>query len=679
MAKYFLPNKVFISPIQYAHTRNLFLISMSIVYTFAFASLYWQQPGLYSDNGILPLRVQIQQQEKIQLFIVKLANFFKWTPFRIMECVLLLSIFLSSLMIIFKCLRTSFTFTMLWFAYYSCFQVAGQFLYFQWDTLLLEAGFLTIFVAPMRLLYLKRKQTEDFLYQDRITLWLIRWLAFRLLFASGIVKLTGGDKTWWSLTATTIHYQSQCIPTPLAYYAHHTPVWLHKLSTALVYIFMSGTGILFFSPFRIHRLIACVIQISLQILIALTGNYNFFNLLTIILCFGLIDDQFLGYSQWESVEDENKTKKSFSWIITLFRRLIHLIILISYIYLTIRWFDIHWDSKQQIVLTKITFTRAQFDLFLRRFLPICLFLAWCSLIFTIGRSVFIAIRRPEKIYAKIFHTLVTITYGILAMSLFFVSMVPFTVIERQTGKALPYELQSWYNKYQDYHIFNAYGLFRSMTGVDGRPELIIEGALSTKNPKWKEYELFYKPGSLSASPPFVAPHQPRLDWQMWFAALSHYQHEPWLAFFLYRLLTNQPEVLRLIQTNPFPTTPPKQIRILLYRYNFTTPPSKDYWQRELLNNEWFPTITLESQWFMSYIEQLNMKQINKPLPKSILLDIIRSISNLMNGTIFTWFPVVIALVFVILRKLLCTNPHKPLVVKKDDEWYQPVPLKDKIN
>jgi hypothetical protein len=453
---------MFSSTIQYAHTRNLFLVSMSIIYTFAFASLYWQQSGLYSDNGILPLRLQIQQQEKANLFIVKLAHLFHSTPYRIMECILLLSILLSSLMIIFKCLRTSLTFALLWLGYYSCFQVAGQFLYFQWDTLLLEAGFLTILVAPMRILYLKRKQIEDFLYQDRITLWLIRWLAFRLLFASGIVKLTGGDKTWWNLTATTFHYQSQCIPTLLAYYAHHVPVWLHKLSTALVYMFMSGTGILFFSPFRIHRLIAFIIQVWLQILIALTGNYNFFNLLTIVLCFGLIDDQFLGYSQWETVGEVQRSKKSFSWIVTLFRRVIHLIILITYIYLTIRWFDIRWDSKQKIISTRVTFTRAQFDLFLRRFLPICLFIAWCSLIFTIGRSVFIAMRRPTKIYAKIFHTLVTSAYAILAMSLFFVSMVPFTVIERQTGNALPYELQSWYNKFQDYHIFNAYGLFRSM-------------------------------------------------------------------------------------------------------------------------------------------------------------------------------------------------------------------------
>jgi len=644
------------------------------------ASLYWQQAGFYSENGILPLRLQIAQQDKTHpTFIVKLSKLLKWTPYRTMELILLLSILLSSSMILFKCLRTSFNFALLWFSYYSCFQVAGQFLYFQWDTLLLESGFLTILVAPLRIIYWKKKDDEDFLYQDRLTLWLIRWLAFRLLFASGIVKLTGGDKTWWALTATTYHYQSQCIPTPLAYYAHWIPMWLHKWSTALVYMFMSGTGILFFSPFRIHRFIAFVIQTSLQILIALTGNYNFFNLLTVILCLGLVDDRLLGYSTWELVEENKPAKTSCSSLWRFLRRLIHFLILSAFIFFTIRWFDIRWDPQEQIIASRITFTRSQFDFFLRRFLPICLFLAWCSLVFTIGRSVLVAIRRPKKIYAKIFHTLTTISYGILAMSLFLVTLVPFTVIERQTSQALPEELQLWYHKFEPYHIFNAYGLFRSMTGVDGRPELIIEGAASMKNPKWKEYEFFYKPGSLSHAPPFVAPHQPRLDWQMWFAALSHYQHEPWLAFFLYRLLNNEPDVLKLIQTNPFPSTPPKQIRVLLYRYNFTRPPSKDYWQRELINQEWFPTITLESQWFMSYIEQQDMLQKEKPMSNYFVLDLIRSISNWMNGTIFTWFPVICSFILILLRKILCTNPHKTTLMKKHHEWYRPVSSKDKNN
>jgi hypothetical protein len=166
---------------------------------------------------------------------------------------------------------------------------------------------------------------------------------------------------------------------------------------------------------------------------------------------------------------------------------------------------------------------------------------------------------------------------------------------------------------------------------------------------------------------------------MWFAALSHYQHEPWLAFLLYRLLTNEPDVLQLIDNNPFSSIPPKQLRIVHYRYNFTRPPSKDYWQRELINQEWFPSISLESTWFMSYIEQQDMLHRTKTVPDNLILNLIRSISRWMNGTIFTWFPVIVALLFVILRKILCTKPHHPIVMKSDTEWYQPVPLKDKNN
>ena len=82
---------------------------------------------------------------------------------------------------------------------------------------------------------------------------------------------------------------------------------------------------------------------------------------------------------------------------------------------------------------------------------------------------------------------------------------------------------------------------------------------------------------------------------------------------------------------------------------------------------------------MSYIEQQNMLQKEESPSKHFLLDLIRSISNWMNGTIFTWFPVFMALVFMILRKVLCTKPEQPIIVKNDNEWYQPVPSKDKDN
>lgn len=102
------------------------------------------------------------------------------------------------------------------------------------------------------------------------------------------------------------------------------------------------------------------------------------------------------------------------------------------------------------------------------------------------------------------------------------------------------KIKDWHKVADKYQITHSYGLFRSMTGVGGRPEVIIEGSNNAEGP-WKEYEFLYKPGNMSRKPPFVVPHQPRIDWQIWFAALGQYQQNPWFLSLVYRLLKNQPE------------------------------------------------------------------------------------------------------------------------------------------
>lgn len=102
------------------------------------------------------------------------------------------------------------------------------------------------------------------------------------------------------------------------------------------------------------------------------------------------------------------------------------------------------------------------------------------------------------------------------------------------------QIKDWHAIVDKYQLTHSYGLFRSMTGVGGRPEVIVEGSNSPTGP-WEEYEFLYKPGNLSRKLSFVAPHQPRIDWQMWFAALGEYQRNPWFLSLVYRLLKNQPE------------------------------------------------------------------------------------------------------------------------------------------
>jgi hypothetical protein len=133
-----------------------------------------------------------------------------------------------------------------------------------------------------------------------------------------------------------------------------------------------------------------------------------------------------------------------------------------------------------------------------------------------------------------------------------------------------------------FRLVNAYGLFRDMTLT--RPEIVVEGSRDGR--AWTAYEFKWKPGDVMRSPGFCEPHQPRLDWQMWFAALGPYQRNPWFAAFLQRLLEASPAVAQLLGTNPFPDAPPKYVRALLYDYTFTAAATRTesgaWWHRELI-------------------------------------------------------------------------------------------------
>src|SRR5438132_183275 len=127
---------------------------------------------------------------------------------------------------------------------------------------------------------------------------------------------------------------------------------------------------------------------------------------------------------------------------------------------------------------------------------------------------------------------------------------------------------------------NGYGLFRVMTTE--RPEIVIEGSRDSVD--WREYEFRWKPGGVTRRPGFVAPHQPRLDWQMWFAALDPAGAEGWLAGLVRGLLKGTPQVVSLLDANPFPDAPPRYVRLVSYRYRFTTreerAQSGAWWARE---------------------------------------------------------------------------------------------------
>ncbi|MEM9196000.1 MAG: lipase maturation factor family protein [Myxococcota bacterium] len=364
-----------------------------------------------------------------------------------------------------------------WAAYLSLVNTGFPFTAFQWDTLLLEVGLASVFVLPFR-------GRRDLSFEPpALARFVIAFLLFRLMFRSGLVKLQSSDEYWTGLRALEVHYETQPLPTLLGYVAHQLPDAVHGISCLLMFVIELGVPFLLFVPRRFARVSAAACFCLLMVLIALTGNYTFFNLLTILLTVLLLDDAILGSA-------------------------------------------------------------------LGRFRP---------------RLRFPTHREPVSFRANGWVPLVG-PGAFLVLGLI-------TLFSPASSEAPLHAIGG-------FRSFNNYGLFQVMTRT--RPEIVIEGSHDGQH--WVEYEFPFKPGRIDRPPRFNTPHQPRLDWQMWFAALrGDYRQTPWLTAFLQKLLENDPVALSLLETNPFPDEPPRYIRATLYTYSFTDfgewQESGAYWQR----------------------------------------------------------------------------------------------------
>jgi hypothetical protein len=140
--------------------------------------------------------------------------------------------------------------------------------------------------------------------------------------------------------------------------------------------------------------------------------------------------------------------------------------------------------------------------------------------------------------------------------------------------------------YNPLHLVNTYGAFGSITRE--RNEIVIEGTTDdvvTATTHWQEYEFKGKPGDPAKLPRQWAPYHLRLDWLMWFAAMSPAPSDPWLAPLLRNLLEGDPATTGLLSRDPFANSRPRYLRALYYRYRFTTPDERAksglWWHRDL--------------------------------------------------------------------------------------------------
>jgi hypothetical protein len=469
--------------------RWLFLRVLGLVYLTAFSSLLVQVRGLFGSRGIAPIRELVDGRQggargRGGWREVPSLFWFGASDRTLVFCCVLGQ--LAALLLMFN-VAPRLAIAALW-ALYSSFVTAGRyFLTFQWDALLLETSVHALLVAPPGL---RPKLGRDEPPWPAVLL--LRWLAFRLNYQSGLAKLRSGDPTWQDRTALAYHFETQPLPTPLGWYAHQLPSWLKRLSTSATLACEHYAPALIFAPRGLRRLGFGLLS-GLQGVIAATGNYAFFNVLSAALELWMLDDRALP------------------------RRLVRR----------------SRRSSRRVGL----------------------------------------VRRAVR--------------GLLSVGLFAVSAGQHLL--RYGRHDPPRVVRSAIRSLQPLVSINTYGLFSVMT--TRRREIAIEG--SDDGATWLEYEFRYKPTDPNVAPRWVAPHQPRLDWQMWFAALQ--RPPPWFARLLVRLLEGSPDVLALFAHVPFPEHPPRYVRAVIRDYKMTTRETRRrsgaWWERGE-PEPYFPAVTL---------------------------------------------------------------------------------------
>ena len=349
---------------------------------------------------------------------------------------------------------TMLVWLVLWALYLSIVNVGQTFYSFGWETLLLETGFLAIFLGPAHT-------------PPPLTLiWLIRWLLFRVEFGAGLIKIRG-DRCWRDLTCLYYHHETQPMPNPLSWYFHHLPRPLHRAEVLGNHFAQLVVPFFLFLPQPIATLAGLVI-LGTQSWLVLSGNFSWLNVATMALATASLDDA-----------------------------------------------------------------------------------AWGRLL---------VLERPP-LAPEAWHEWLVIGVTIVIV-----------LLSYRPVRNLLSRHQLMNTSFEPLHLVNTYGAFGSVTKE--RYEVVIEGtdeAVVTPRTTWREYEFEGKPGDVRRRPPQYAPYHLRLDWLMWFAAMSSPMYHEWFVPLVVKLLEADRATLRLLRRDPFNGARPRFVRATLYLYRFTTP------------------------------------------------------------------------------------------------------------
>jgi predicted DCC family thiol-disulfide oxidoreductase YuxK len=534
-----------VGPPQFRLTRFVFLRLLAFSYLAAFLSLGSQVHGLVGERGLLPagelLRAVHEARGGLAYWLLPTLGWLGAGDTAL--GVLCYGGAVAALLALLGFAQGPLL-AVCWAFYLSLVHLGQDFLSFQWDILLVETGFIALMLAPWA--QLRPRLPRDEPKPPTAAIWLLRLLLFKLMFSSGLTKLTWGDPTWRDWSALTYHYWTQPIPTPLAWYANQLPRALQAFSCAVMYVIELGLPFLIAAPRRPRR-VALYGFLTLQALIAATGNYGFFNLLAVVLCVPLLDDR-----SWPAalrkltLGPELPGQPSAACGVT-----------------DAQPQDRPPQDQERPTQERPDPAAATGDTAGWELRPA-------------KDAEPAAARRAAVMLLATFVALLSIPPLVDIFHTGYWSRHRGHPLLRLSAITSPFLLSS------------SYGLFRTMTTT--RPEIQIE--VSDDSQTWREIAFRYKPGDPARAPRFFPPHMPRLDWQMWFAALGAERvlgdpvatrawltgKEFWLQRLLVAILRGEPQILELLEPPPFGKTPPRYVRLVLWQYRFTDG-GQDWWQR----------------------------------------------------------------------------------------------------
>jgi hypothetical protein len=439
---------------DYELARLLFQRMLALVYLFAFLGAARQFRALLGDRGMLPVRRYLARtpaRRAPSVFHLYYSDrcyaLWAWTG-----CAVSLAL-VAGVDGLLPLWAAMLLWAVPWVMYLSLVNVGQTWYGFGWESLLLETGFLAVFLG------------NDEVAPPVLVLFLLRWVLFRVEFGAGLIKLRG-DACWRRLTCLFHHHETQPMPGPLSWFFHRLPRPLHRVEAAANHLTQLVVPVFLFAPQPVASWAAAAMIVS-QLWLVLSGNFAWLNWLTIALAVSVLD-----LPAW-SVPGGGAAPTGVPV----------------------------WYAVVVCAVTALVLVRSY---------------------------------RPVR-----------------------------NLLSRR---------QVMNRSFDPLHLVNSYGAFGSVSRV--RYEIVIEGtpdAVPREDGTWLAYEFRGKPGDVRRWPRQFAPYHLRLDWLMWFAALSPAYAQPWFGALVERLLAGDPDTLRLLRHSPFPPdAPPRHVRARLFRYAFTS-------------------------------------------------------------------------------------------------------------